>query len=136
MFKVVRPTEELVFSRGALSVAFVLAAVGGVARADGVKVHNELDDCAAIKVDAVSTNANLVTARVNVTVFKPIGECRCLSALAGYSATVDRGGARQVLQTGLVSLMTSGEKILTLATEPSLLAHKEVLLSVGCTGPL
>lgn len=127
---------ELVPKSIVLMVSLLSTAAVGRSPANDVKIHNELADCVTIKIDSVSTDANVVSAHVSTTVTKPIGDCRCLSALATYSASVDRSGSRQVLQQGLVSLRHSSQKVLTLATEPSLVANKTVLLTVGCTGPL
>jgi hypothetical protein len=47
-----------------------------------------------------------------------------------------RGGARQILQEGLIGLRSGGERTLVLATEPALLAKKDVQVRQACTGPL
>jgi hypothetical protein len=113
-----------------------LGCVACVARADQVTFQNELSACAVIKVNKTSTQGNVVVASTTVQLQKLIGECGCLSALVTYTSTVDRGGVQQTLQQGLVSLKNGGDKTLVLATEPALVANKEVKVRLACTGPL
>jgi hypothetical protein len=96
---------------GVVIAAFALVAWVGGARADNVGFKNDLAGCVAIKVREISMEGNVVAAHTVVTLAKSIGECRCLSALATYTSSVGRGGVREVLQTGLVSLMNGGEKV-------------------------
>jgi hypothetical protein len=119
-----------------LVIAILLAVAAYVARADEVKFENDLAACATISVNKVSTESNVVLATTTVKLAKPIGDCRCLSALATYSSSVDRGGVRHVLQEGLVSLKAGGEKTFVLATEPALVAGKTVTVNLGCADPL
>jgi hypothetical protein len=118
------------------TIVLTLMGGHGFVHADEVRFKNELADCATIKLNTVSMTANIVLANTTVTLTKPIGACRCLSALATYTSSVDRGGVRQVLQEGLVSLKSGGNKRFVLATEPALIASKEVTVSLSCTGPL
>jgi hypothetical protein len=103
------------------------------ASAENVGFNNDLTDCVAIKVREIS--GNVVAARPFVTLARPTGECGCLCALTTYTGTVDRRCVRQVLQTGLVSLMSGGEKVFVLATDPALIVKKKVAVALGCTGP-
>ena len=45
-------------------------------------------------------------------------------------------GVRQELQEGLTDLGSGGERKLVLATDPALVANKEVRVRLACTGPL
>jgi hypothetical protein len=119
-----------------LVMAVSLAGVVALAHADQVTFENELSECATVAVDKVSAASNVVLAKATITVLKPIGDCRCLSALATYSSSVNRGGVRQVLQEGLVGLKSSGAKVFVLASEPALVAGKKVTVNLGCAGPL
>lgn len=124
-------------SRAKLSaIAILLAGAACAAHADQVKFENELSACASVSLNKVFTESNVVLATTAVKLAKPIGDCRCLSALATYSSSVDRGGVRQVLQEGLVSLKTGGDKTFVLTTEPALVAGKTVTVTLGCAAPL
>lgn len=106
------------------------------AHADPVTFRNELSACVTIKAMKTLMESNVVLENTTITLLKPIGECGCLSALATYTSSVDRGGVRQILQEGLIGLKSGGEKMLVLATEPILTANKEVQVRLVCTGPL
>lgn len=114
-----------------------LTGVAFLANANQVTFQNELSACVSIKTTKTSTQSNVVLANTSVQLSKPIGECGCLSALATYTSSVDRGGVRQTLQEGLIGLKSGGEKTLVLATEPNLIGNKEVVqVQLACTGPL
>ena len=100
--------------------------------------QNHLSACVSVEPGGTRTQGNLVLAQTMVRLHKPIGECGCLSALASYAASVDRGGARQILQEGLVSLKSGGPKTFVLATEPGLAASASggITIQLRCTGPL
>lgn len=104
--------------------------------ADEVRFQNELAACITIKLRDTARESNVVVANTSIHVLKPIGECGCLSALASYVSSVNRGGVQQTLQQGLIGLIGGGEKSLVLATEPSLVANKEVRVRLACAGPL
>lgn len=106
------------------------------ARAEQITFYNELAACVTIKTINTSTASNVVLANTNIQLRKSIGECRCLSALAVYISSVDRGGAQQILQEGLIRLDSDGEKNLVLATEPRLLEKKAVQVRLACAPPL
>jgi hypothetical protein len=100
--------------------------------------RNDLSACVGVEPGGTRTQGNLVLAQTMVRLHKPIGECGCLSALAAYAASVDRGGARQILQEGLVGLSGGGPKTFVLATEPALAASASggITIRLGCAGPL
>src|SRR5262245_46563854 len=79
--------------RNALARVFALGLIAwdGSAHAANVAFKNDLAECVAIKVREISTESNVVAAYTIVTLAKSIGECRCLSALATYTSSVDRG---------------------------------------------
>jgi hypothetical protein len=58
-----------------------------------------------------------------------VGEHPCSTAQIDW-------GVRQVLQEGLIGLGSGGERKLVLATDPALVANKEVRVRLACTGPL
>jgi hypothetical protein len=106
------------------------------AHADPVVFQNGLSACVMIKTIKTSMEFNIALADTRVQLRKPISECGCFSALATYTSSVNRGGVRQVLQEGVIGLKSSGEKTLVLATEPTLVANKEVQVRLACSGPL
>lgn len=106
------------------------------AHADKITFQNDLSACVSITATKTSTESNVVWANTRVQLRKSIGECGCLSALATYTSSVNRGGVRQVLQEGLIDLGSGGERKLVLATDPALVANKEVRVRLACTGPL
>nr|WP_235584511.1 DUF2195 family protein [Massilia sp. MS-15] len=106
------------------------------ARAEQITFANELAACVTIKTITTSTASNMVVASTNIQLRKSIGECGCLSALAVYISSVDRGGVQQILQEGLIRLDSDGEKNLVLATEPRLLENKAVQVRLVCAPPL
>jgi hypothetical protein len=69
------------------------------------------------------------TAQIDWRVRMPFGP-------GDYTSSVNRGGVRQVLQEGLIGLGSGGERKLVLATDPALVANKEVRVRLACTGPL
>jgi hypothetical protein len=101
-----------------------------------VAFKNYLAGCVAIKVREISTEGNVVAAHTIVTLAQSISECGCKSALATFTSSVDVGGVREVLQTGLVSLKSSGEKVFVLVSDPALIVNKKVTVTLACTGPL
>ena len=131
-----RRVEVPVSNSVLLATVLALFSAGCLARTDQVTIKNGLADCSTITLNNVTTDANIVLANTTIKLAKPIGECRCLSALATYSSSVERGGGRQVLQEGLVSLKSGGDKVLVLATEPALVAKKNITVELGCAGPL
>ena len=106
------------------------------AHADQITFQNDLSACVSITATKTSTESNVVWANTRVQLRKSIGECGCLSALATYTSSVNRGGVRQELQEGLTDLGSGGERKLVLATDPALVANKEVRVRLACTGPL
>ncbi|GGC46023.1 hypothetical protein GCM10010994_01420 [Chelatococcus reniformis] len=68
-------------------------------------------------------------------VHKPIGACGCLSALATYTSSVDNNGVRQTVLEGIAAIKGGGAKALILATEPALIAGKEVHVGLTCARP-
>ena len=122
-------------NRYAISAA-LLAGSAFAAHADQITFQNDLSACASITATKTSTESNVVWANTRVQLRKSIGECGCLSALATYTSSVNRGGARQELQEGLIDLGSGGERKLVLATDPALVANKEVRVRLACTGPL
>jgi hypothetical protein len=114
----------------------LLAGAVFAAHADQITFQNDLSACVSITATKTSTESNVVWANTRVQLRKSIGECGCLSALATYTSSVPRGGVRQVLQEGLIGLGSGGERKLVLATDPALVANKEVRVRLACTGPL
>jgi hypothetical protein len=114
----------------------LLAGAVFAAHADQITFQNDLSACVSITATKTSTESNVVWANTRVQLRKSIGECGCLSALATYTSCVIRGGVRQVLQEGLIGLGSGGERKLVLATDPALVANKEVRVRLACTGPL
>lgn len=47
--------------------ALAVAGIGCVAHADAVKFKNELADCAAVRINNISTEANVVLAHATVS---------------------------------------------------------------------
>jgi len=119
-------------NRYAISAA-LLAGSAFAAHADQITFQNDLSACVSITATKTSTESNVVWANTRVQLRKSIGECGCLSALATYTSSVNRGG---VLQEGLIDLGSGGERKLVLATDPALAANKEVRVRLACTGPL
>lgn len=122
-------------SRFAIWSALFGGAVFAV-HADQITFQNDLSACVSITATKTSTESNVVWANTSVQLRKSIGECGCLSALATYTSSVNRGGVRQVLQEGLIGLGSGGERKLVLATDPALVANKEVRVRLACAGPL
>lgn len=122
-------------NRYAISAA-LLAGSAFAAHADQITFQNDLSACVSITATKTSTESNVVWANTRVQLRKSIGECGCLSALATYTSSVNRGSVRQVLQEGLIDLGSGGERKLVLATDPALAANKEVRVRLACTGPL
>jgi hypothetical protein len=114
----------------------LLAGAVFAAHADQITFQNDLSACVSITATKTSTESNVVWANTRVHHRNSIGECGCLSALATYTSSVNRGGVRQVLQEGLIGLGSGGERKLVLATDPALVANKEVRVRLACTGPL
>jgi hypothetical protein len=114
----------------------LLAGAVFAAHADQITFQNDLSACVSITATKTSTESNVVWANTRVQLRKSIGECGFLSALATYTSSVNRGGVRQVLQEGLIGLGSGGERKLVLATDPALVANKEVRVRLACTGPL
>jgi hypothetical protein len=114
----------------------LLAGAVFAAHADQITFQNDLSACVSITATKTSTESNVVWANTRVQLRKSIGECGGLSALATYTRSVNRGGVRQVLQEGLIGLGSGGERKLVLATDPALVANKEVRVRLACTGPL
>jgi hypothetical protein len=106
------------------------------AHANPVMFKNKLSACVTIKTLKTSTASNIILAHTSVQLHKPIGECGCLSTLATYRSSVDNGGARQILQEGLIAMDSGGEKTLVLATDRALVAKKSVQVQLACAGPL
>lgn len=111
-------------------------AVAPLGHATEVAISNELSACVAVKPGKVRAQSNVIMSQVVFEVRKPIGECRCMSALAVYESSVDRAGVKQTLQQGVIGLKGSGEKMLVLATEPALLVDKKVSVTISCAGSL
>jgi hypothetical protein len=114
----------------------LLAGAVFAAHADQITFQNDLSACVSITATKTSTESNVVWANTRVQLRKSIGECGCLSSLETYTSSVNRGGVRQVLQEGLIGLGSGGERKLVLATDPALVANKEVRVRLACTGPL
>lgn len=105
-------------------------------QADPVIFQNELSGCLTIKMTKMSTDSNIVFANVAIILQKSISECGCKSALATYTSSVSRDGAQQTLQQGLLGLKSGGDKTLVLATEPALVASKQIKVGLACAAPL
>jgi hypothetical protein len=97
----------------------LLAGAVFAAHADQITFQNDLSACVSITATKTSTESNVVWANTRVQLRKSIGE-----------------GVRQVLQEGLIGLGSGGERKLVLATDPALVANKEVRVRLACTGPL
>lgn len=118
------------------AILVALSAALSSAHAEQVVFRNELHPCVTIEAIRTWTESNIVLATALIQLRKPIGECGCLSALATYASSVDRGKARQTLQEGVIGLKSGGEKTLVLATEPALISDKTITVRLSCTGPL
>jgi hypothetical protein len=114
----------------------LLAGAVFAAHADQITFQNDLSACVSITATKTSTESNVVWANTRVQLRKSSAESGSLSALATYTSSVNRGGVRQVLQEGLIGLGSGGERKLVLATDPALVANKEVRVRLACTGPL
>lgn len=119
--------------RPAIVAACVVAPVA--AQANQIILQNRLSECVTAQLGKISTDANVVSTSALIQVHKPIAACGCPSALATYLSSVDRGGARQILQQGLIGLKSGGEKTIVLATEPALASDREIQLRLICAGP-
>ncbi|WP_243491263.1 DUF2195 family protein [Massilia violaceinigra] len=127
--------------RSKLIQSAVLAVLGGgaavsSAHAGEVTFQNSLRACVTITDVKISTQANLVLASTNIQMRKSIAECRCLSAVANYTSSVDAGGVRDVLQSGSIVLLSGGAKTFVLASDPTSVANKRVQVTLSCAGPL
>jgi hypothetical protein len=114
----------------------LLAGAVFAAHADQITFQNDLSACVSITATKTSTESNVVWANTREPLRKGSGEFGCRSAMATYTSSVNRGGVRQVLQEGLIGLGSGGERKLVLATDPALVANKEVRVRLACTGPL
>lgn len=117
-----------------MGAMFSSAAVA--AGADDVVFQNDLAACVAPEVTGLRTEANIVSADVDFREHKPIGACGCTSALATYTSSVDVGGARQTVVEGIVAIRGMGPKTLVLATEPALIAGRQMHVRLTCARPL
>lgn len=111
-------------------------AAPGLAQAGDVIVRNSLKACVTVKVVKTSIQANLVLANTDMQLRTSTGDCGCMSALARYTSSVDAGGAREILQEGLISILQSGEKTLVLASDPGLVVDRKVQLALSCADPV
>ncbi|NHZ64734.1 DUF2195 family protein [Massilia sp. CCM 8694] len=123
------------------NLRIILAALSGVAaissaHAGEVTFQNDLRACAAITAVKISTQVNLVLANTDIKLSKSIGDCRCLSALASYTSSVEVGGVRQILQSGLIGLDIGGARTFVLASDPALVVNRKVQVTFSCAGPL
>ncbi|WP_229509195.1 DUF2195 family protein [Massilia sp. CCM 8734] len=119
----------------------MLAALSGIAAVSSahaveVTFQNNLRDCVTITDVKISTQSNLVLANTNIQMSKSIAECRCLSAVASYTSSVDMGRERQILQSGSIALLSGGAKTFVLASEPKVVANRKVQVKLSCAGPL
>jgi hypothetical protein len=92
--------------------ALIYAFSAPLARAGDVQIWNRLESCATITLMSTSTQGNVVLANTKVDLKTPIGDCGCMSGLARYTSSIDDHGAREVLQMGVVVLMSSEKKLL------------------------
>lgn len=120
--------------RGAvLSAMFCSVAVA--ANAGSIAFQNKLAACVTVDATRIVTEGNVVSASASFQLQKPIGECGCFSAQANYTSSVDLGGVREVLQEGVIAINNDGTKTLVLASEPALVANKEIQVQLTCAGP-
>jgi hypothetical protein len=105
------------------------------AHARDVVFQNGLAACVTIKAMSIRTEGNIVSADADFQVHKPIGACGCLSALATYTSSVDNNGVWQTVLEGIVAIKGGGAKALILATEPALIAGKQVHVRLTCARP-
>jgi hypothetical protein len=117
------------------SLSLLLCTLHCGVRADTVTFHNDLSACVEIRRVDIVPYSNLVLAKTMIEVREPIGRCGCSSALASYSSGVDRDGLSQELQHGLLGLTSTGEKLLVLSMEPSLVSRQRITVSLGCAAP-
>lgn len=148
-------TEEGHFARPRLSIpakcsmtpgCFRLACIQGVilgamfssaaVAADDVVFQNDLASCVTPEITRLRTEANIISADVDFQGHKPIGACGCISALATYTSSVKVEGARQTVMEGIVAIKAAGPKTLILATEPALVAGRQVQVRLTCARPL
>ena len=120
--------------------AAVLAAsfAGAAFASDGqpVAIRNDLAACVTIRPMPSRTDGNIVSAHADFELHRPISACGCFSALVTYASSVDIGGSRQTVQQGLMIIDESTAKMLVIATEPSLVAGRQVRLRFACSPPL
>jgi len=124
-------------SRTIWLAALGIAAYCPLLRAEtAVKLENQLAACAEITLPPPSVEGNLVVSLAKVQLHKLTGECGCTSAFAHYSSMVNRGGATETLQEGLVGLKADGEKAFVLGSEPLLIKDAKIVVAIGCAAPL
>lgn len=124
------------FIKRMILAAFSSVVAVSSAHAGEVTFQNNLRDCVTITEVKISTQSNLVLAHTNIQMSKSIAECRCLSAVANYTSSVDMGREREILQSGSIALLSGGAKTFVLASEPKLVANKKVQVKLSCAGPL
>ena len=120
---------------GALLAVTLGLAQAGAWAAEPIAIKNDLAACVVVKAGPPSSQDNAVLANVRFDLRKSIGECGCLSALATYTSSVNRDGAPQFLQEGLIGLKGSADKTLVLATEPALIGKLPIQVRLACAGP-
>ncbi len=101
----------------------------------GVAFQNRLAACVTVKAAETETITNLVSVRTSFQLYKPIGDCGCFSARAAYISSVNIGGAREVLQQGVIVINKNATKSLVLASEPGLAANREIQIQLTCASP-
>ena len=119
---------------GALLSA-TLCSASAAADAGGVAFQNELATCVTPKAAKPVTKTNIVSVNTSFQLHKSIGDCGCFSARATYTSSVDIGGVRGVLQQGVIVIRGDATKTLVLASDPGLVANREIQVQLTCAGP-
>lgn len=115
-----------------------LALVNGPAPAHNtsVRISNTLSACVAVHIRETFIHDNMIVAGTDFRLLNSIGDCGCHSALAEYDSITSVNTAQQVLQNGLINIGKSGSKTLVLASEPALVANRDIQLRVYCAPAL
>ena len=128
--------EELVYKKrhGLVLLAGLLMLT--VTQAQTVRFENKLRPCLKIGNPSLSRTDNLLIAKTDIILRRPIRQCACLSDLVHYTSSVNNHGARDILQQGRLSLPASATMHWVLASVPRWSKSKLIRVTVACASPV
>lgn len=98
-----------------------------------IRIKNHLKKCVEIKLVGTETVGNVMLAKTEVKVKKPLSSCGCKSGLTRYETYMILNGEKENLAWNRVDLKNSGHMVFVANTDTSYNAFiKELIIEVEC----